>query len=292
VTTRPGRHHSGLGRGINALIPQRASNAPAPSEIPLARIRPNPYQPRHRSDQAEIESLAASIKEHGVLQPVLVTELLDGYELVAGERRFRAAQLAGLERIPAVVRQLNDRDRLELALVENLQRADLNAIEEARAFRQLIDEFGLTQEQVASRVGRARATVANTLRLLDMDPAIQDAVAGGQISEGHARAVGGLAGPAQARLLGAVVARGLSVRQTEELARRLRDGSTDPGAKATKRAARTLDADLERVEEDLRRALGTKVSLARTRKGGRIVIEYYGDEELGRLYDRLTGGTA
>jgi ParB family chromosome partitioning protein len=292
VSTRPERHHSGLGRGINALIPQRASNAPAPSEIPLARIRPNPYQPRHRSDQAEIESLAASIKEHGVLQPILVTELLDGYQLVAGERRYRAAQLAGLERIPAVVRQLSDRERLELALVENLQRADLNAIEEARAFRQLIDEFGLTQEQVAGRVGRARATVANTLRLLDMDPAIQDAVAGGQISEGHARAVGGLSGAAQTQLLGAVVARGLSVRQTEELARRLRDGAGNAEAQAAKRAARTIDADLERVEEDLRRALGTKVSVARTRKGGRIVIEYYGDEELGRLYDRLTGGTA
>jgi len=292
MTTRPDRHHSGLGRGINALIPQRASNAPAPSEIPLSRIRPNPYQPRHASDQAEIESLAASIKEHGVLQPVLVTELLDGYQLVAGERRFRAAQLAGLERIPAVVRQMSDRERLELALVENLQRSDLNAIEEARAYRQLMNDFGLTQEQVAARVGRARATVANTVRLLDLDPGVQDAVAGGQVSEGHARALGGLPGPAQAQLLGAVIARGLSVRQTEELARRLRDGAADQDAQAAKRAARTLDADLERVEEDLRRALGTKVSLARTRKGGRIVIEYYGDEELGRLYDRLTGGTA
>ena len=291
MSTRPERHHSGLGRGINALIPQRSSNAPAPSEIPLVRIRPNPYQPRHRSDQAEIESLAESIREHGVLQPVLVTELLDGYQLVAGERRFRAAQLAGLERIPAVVRQLSDRDRLELALVENLQRSDLNAIEEARAFRQLIDDFGLTQEDVATRVGRARATVANTLRLLDMDPDVQDAVAGGQIAEGHARAMAGLPVAAQTQLLAAVVGRGLSVRQTEELARRLRDGA-DPDARAAKRVARTLDADLERVEEDLRRALGTKVSLARTRKGGRIVIEYYGDEELGRLYDRLTGGTA
>ena len=291
MSTRPERHHSGLGRGINALIPQRSSNAPAPSEIPLVRIRPNPYQPRHRSDQAEIESLAESIREHGVLQPVLVTELLDGYQLVAGERRFRAAQLAGLERIPAVVRQLSDRDRLELALVENLQRSDLNAIEEARAFRQLIDDFGLTQEEVATRVGRARATVANTLRLLDMDPDVQDAVAGGQIAEGHARAMAGLPVAAQTQLLAAVVGRGLSVRQTEELARRLRDGA-DPDARAAKRVARTLDADLERVEEDLRRALGTKVSLARTRKGGRIVIEYYGDEELGRLYDRLTGGTA
>jgi ParB family chromosome partitioning protein len=292
MTTRPDRHHSGLGRGINSLIPQRSSNTPAPSEIPLVRIRPNPYQPRHRSEEAEIESLAESIREHGVLQPILVTELLDGYQLVAGERRFRAAQLAGLERIPAVVRQLSDRDRLELALVENLQRADLNAIEEARAFRQLINEFSLTQEQVAMQVGRARATVANTLRLLEMDEDIQDAVAGGQISEGHARAMGGLEGPAQRQLLAAIVARGLSVRQTEELARRLRDGASESAARATRRAARTLDADLERVEEDLRRALGTKVSLARTRRGGRIVIEYYSDEELGRLYDRLTGGTA
>jgi ParB family chromosome partitioning protein len=284
-------HHTGLGRGIAALIPQRAGSIAAPAEIPLARIRPNPYQPRQHTETAAIDELADSIREHGVLQPVIVTEVLDGYQLVAGERRYRAAVLAGLERIPAVVRQLADRDQLELALVENIQRADLNAMEEARAYRQLADEFKMTQDQIATRVGRARATVANTMRLLDMDPAVQVAVSDGHISEGHARALGTLPPAAQVQLLGSIVARDLSVRQAEELSRRLRQ---PPRAKAKNGATGKAsgDADLERVEEELRRALGTKVSLARTRRGGRIVIEYYSDEELGRLYERLIGGTA
>jgi ParB family chromosome partitioning protein len=238
-----------------------------------------------------METLAASIRQHGVIQPILVTETIDGYRLVAGERRVRAARMAGLDRIPAVVRQLADRDQLELALVENLQREDLDPIEAARAYRQLIDEFSFTQEDLASRVGRARSTVANTLRLLDLHPAVQAAVASGQVSEGHARAIGGLPVEAQARLLEPVVERDLSVRQTEELVRRIREprGSSAAGS-ATRDGAR--DADLERVEEDLRRALGTKVSLARSRRGGRIVIEYYSDEELTRLYDRLIGTPA
>jgi ParB family chromosome partitioning protein len=288
MTARPERHHGGLGRGIAALIPQRPANIAAPTEIPLARIRPNPYQPRRGTVDRAIEDLAASIREHGVLQPILVTEVLDGYQLVAGERRFRAAQLAGLERIPAVVRNLADRSQLELALVENIQRADLNAMEEAHAYRQLVDEFGLSQDDIAKRVGRARTTIANTLRLLDADPAVQVAVTDGHITEGHARAIGGLDPAAQVHLLGAIVSRELSVRQAEELARRLRE----PRQPSPPARGGSKDADLERVEEDLRRSLGTKVSLARTRRGGRIVIEYYSDEELGRLYERLTGGMA
>ena len=289
MNVRPQRTTSGLGRGIASLIPQRPTNVAAPTEIPLARIRPNPYQPRQTANTAGIEELADSIREHGVLQPILVTEVLDGYQLVAGERRFRAAQLAGLERIPAVVRQLADREQLELALVENIQRADLNPMEEAHAYRQLVDEFGLTQEEIARRVGRARATVANTLRLLEMDPAVQVAVTDGHITEGHARALGALDPTAQVQLLGAVVSRELSVRQTEELARRLKEPREARRAGAPRSQ---IGADLERVEEELRRSLGTKVSLARTRRGGRIVIEYYSDEDLSRLYERLTGGTA
>jgi len=288
MTGRPDRHHTGLGRGIAALIPQRPANIAAPTEIPLARIRPNPYQPRRSTADKAIEDLAASIREHGVLQPILVTEVLDGYQLVAGERRFRAAEMAGLERIPAVVRNLADRSQLELALVENIQRADLNPMEEAHAYRQLADEFGLSQDEIAKRVGRARATVANTLRLLDTDPAVQVAVTDGHITEGHARAIGGLDPAAQVHLLGAIVSRELSVRQAEELARRLRE----PRAPSKSARSASADPDLERVEEDLRRSLGTKVSLARTRRGGRIVIEYYSDEELSRLYERLTGGIA
>jgi ParB family chromosome partitioning protein len=238
-------------------------------------------------DGAELEALTASVAEHGILQPILVVETLEGYQLVAGERRVRAARLAGLTRIPAVVRQLADQHQLELALVENIQRADLGPLDEANAYRRLIDEFGMTQDSVAKKVGRARSTIANSLRLLDLDQPVQKALADGLISEGHARAIAGLEGADQARLLEIVVARGISVRQTEELARRLRD----PGPR-THSSERPADPDAERVEEDLRRALGTKVSLARTRRGGRIVIEFYSDEELGRLYDRLTGGPA
>ncbi len=291
MVVRSERHQTGLGRGLESLIPQRpGGSGPAAQDIPIDRIRRNPYQPRKHVDEVALAQLAASIREHGVIQPVLVTEQLDGYQLIAGERRLRAAQLAGLVRIPAVVRQLAQRDQLELALVENLLREDLNPIEEATAFRQLLDEFAFTQDQLASRLGRARSTVANTLRLLDMRQVVRDAVADGRLTEGHARAMAGLGESDEASLLELVVRRSLSVRQTEELARRLREAA---GAGVAPRApARSADPDLERVEEELRQALGTKVSLARSRRGGRIVIEYYSDEELSRLYDRLVGGTA
>ncbi len=288
MTDRTERNTSALGRGLSALIPQRAVPATAIVDVPLARVRPNPYQPRRHMDDAGLEELAASIREHGVLQPVLVTETLDGYQLIAGERRVRAARLAGLERIPALVRQLADQDQLEVALVENVQRADLDPIEEALAYRQFIDEFGLTQERVAERVGKARATVANTLRLLDLHADVQAAIGDGRCSEGHGRALAGLPVDGQAQVLRTVLAQGLSVRQTEELVRRLRE----PQAGATTATAPRLDPDLERVETQLRERLGTKVSLSRSRTGGRIVIEYYSDEELSRLYEHLIGGTA
>jgi ParB family chromosome partitioning protein len=293
MTVRADRRQSGLGRGLAALIPQRPANgSPSQLEIPVDRIKRNPYQPRKRVDQEALEQLAASVREHGVIQPILVVEVLDGYQLVAGERRLRAAQLAGLERIPAVVRQLADRDQLELALVENLQRADLNPLEEATAFRQLIDEFGFTQEQLAVRLGRARSTLANTLRLLEMSDAVKEAVADGRITEGHARAMAGLTERDEAQLLELIPGRDLSVRQTEELTRRLRphNGGEEATAGTEAGSTRATDPDLQRVEEDLRQALGTKVTLARSRRGGRIVIEYYSDEDLGRLYERLTGG--
>jgi ParB family chromosome partitioning protein len=286
MTSRQDRS-SALGRGLSSLIPQRATSDAAVVEVPLGLVRPNPYQPRRHMDEAGLEELAASIREHGILQPVLVTEVLDGYQLIAGERRVRAARLAGLERVPALVRQLADRYQLEVALVENVQRSDLDPIDEALAYRQLIDEFGLTQERVAERVGKARATVANTLRLLDLHADVQAAIADGRITEGHGRALGSLGPDAQALALRTVVGQGLSVRQTEELVRRLKE----PRPAAT-RAAPRLDPDLERVEAHLRERLGTKVSLSRSRTGGRIVIEYYSDEELGRLYEHLIGGTA
>lgn len=276
-----------LGRGLTALIPQAVSSTPGPAEIPIDQIERNPHQPRTSFVEDALAELAASIAAHGVLQPVLVTETLDGYRLVAGERRLRAARMAGLERIPALVRQAGEQDLLELALVENLQRTDLNAMEAARAYRQLHDLFGLTNEAIAANVGKARPTVANTLRLLDLDPEVQDAIEAGKIGEGHGRAMLGLVPAVQRELLGLAIARGLSVRQVEGLARRLREG----GRPARATAARPADAEIERVEDDLRRALGTKVRLARSRRGGRIIIEWYGDEELARLYEHLTGGT-
>ncbi len=279
-----------LGRGLAALIPQAVASTPGPVEIAIDRIERNPYQPRAAFEDEALEELAASITAHGILQPILVTETLEGYRLVAGERRLRAAQMAGLERIPAVIRQADDRDQLELALVENLQRTDLNAMEAARAYRQLHDLFGLTNEEIADRVGKARPTISNTMRLLDLQPEAQAAIESGRIGEGHGRALLGLSGTAQRELLALAVARGLSVRQVEELARRLRDARDGTGRPA--RAAPAADAEMERVEDDLRRALGTKVRLARSRRGGRIIIEWYSDEELERLYERLTGGKA
>jgi ParB family transcriptional regulator, chromosome partitioning protein len=287
MTLKADRNSSALGRGLASLIPQRATSPAAILEVPLTRVSPSPFQPRRHMDDARLQELADSIREHGVLQPVLVTETLDGYQLIAGERRVRAARLAGLERIPAVVRQLADQDQLEVALVENVQRADLDPIDEATAYRQLVDEFGLTQEAVAQRVGKSRASVANTMRLLDLHPDIQSAIADGRVTEGHGRALGGLDVEAQPRVLGTVVEQAMSVRQAEELVRRLKQPRVDRAPRVAR-----LDADLERVEEDLRQQLGTKVSLSRSRRGGRIVIEYYSDEELGRLYERLIGGTA
>ena len=289
----------GLGRGLASLIPSATASMAAPAEIPLDRIRANPYQPRKSMEDAALQELAASIAEHGVLQPVLVTETIDGYELIAGERRLRAARIAGLTRIPAVVRQLAGREQLEVALVENIQRADLNPLEEAEAYRQLTDSFGMSQDDVARRVGRARSTIANTLRLLDLAVAVQAAVRDGTITEGHARAIASIEGAAeQEALLAAVSHRGLSVRQTEELARRLKTvaaaksaaASTDPEIDPPGDARE--DPETERIESELRTALGTKVSLTRSRKGGRIVIEYYDEADLARLYEKLLGGLA
>jgi ParB family chromosome partitioning protein len=266
------------------------ASTPGPAEVPIGLIERNPYQPRTEFEAESLAELAASIAEHGVIQPVVVTETIDGYRLVAGERRLRAAQMAGLDRIPVVIRQAAGRQQLELALVENLQRTDLNPIEAARAYRQLREEFALTNEEIADRVGKARPTIANTLRLLELEPEAQEAIQAGRIGEGHGRALLGLQVRSQRQLLALTVARGLSVRQVEELARRLRDGADGADGPRRSQVARRTDAELERLEDDLRHALGTKVRLVRSRRGGRIIIEWYSEEELERLYERLTGG--
>lgn len=275
----------GLGRGLAALIPPAAS-ASMVTHIPLDVLDPNPQQPRHHFDDQALRELAASVAEHGVLQPIIVMAAAGRYQLIAGERRARAARLAGLESIPAVVRTADEQQQLAVALVENIQRADLNAMDEARAFRRLMDEFGLTQDQVARRVGRSRPAIANTLRLLDVDREVQAAVEDGRISEGHARAIAGLpAGETQRLVLATVVGRALSVRQTEKLVADWRQGpSVD-----TPRYRPTADPDLELIEARIRNALGTRVTLSPGRRGGRITITWFDAEDLARIVDHLTG---
>jgi len=280
------RKSSGLGRGLASLIPTSSSGVSGVREVPIALIGPNPDQPRRTFDPEELQALADSIAAHGVLQPVVVVEDGDGFVLVAGERRLRAVTQLGLETIPAVVRTANEQERLELALVENIQREDLNALEEARAYRHLIDDFGLTQERVAERVGRSRPAVANTLRILDTAPLVQQAVGDGTITGGHAKALASLESHShQEVVLASVVARSLSVRQTEGLVAASReDGlATAPAGKRT----RDVDPDIQHMESQMREALGTKVTIASGRKGGRITITWYDDEDLGRLVDRL-----
>lgn len=279
------RKSSGLGRGLASLIPSAPSGVSGAREVPLSAIRPNPEQPRRTFDPDELQALADSIATHGVLQPVVVVEDGESYVLVAGERRTRAATHLGLETIPAVVRTANEQERLELALVENIQRSDLNALEEAKAFRHLIDDFGLTQERVAERVGRSRPAVANTLRILETAPLVQQAVADGSISGGHAKALAGLVSHArQEVVLASVVARELSVRQTEGLVAASREEADSPRAA---RVTGDVDPDIQQMEAQMREALGTKVTIASGRKGGRITITWYDDEDLGRLVDRL-----
>lgn len=294
----------GLGRGLDALIPTSLpTSIEGVAEVEVERIIPNPLQPRYHLDPQALEELAASIREHGVIQPLIVTEAseqVEGlkrlrgegpaagvsgetptYVLIAGERRWAAARLAGLRTVPVIVKEATPQEMLELALVENLQRADLNPLEAARAYEYLVEEFGLTQEEVAAKVGKHRVTVANTLRLLGLAEPVKQMLASGQITEGHARALLPLTDEgAQIRVARMVVQRGLNVRQTEELARRVREG-------ARPERAETRDPETQALEEEFRRALGTKVQLFRGRRGGRLVIHFYSEEELQGLYDLL-----
>ncbi|MBE9471744.1 MAG: ParB/RepB/Spo0J family partition protein [Chloroflexi bacterium] len=282
-------HKIGLGRGLEALIPLAEEDVAAVAregviEAPLASITCNPHQPRVQIRDQDLVELAASIEEHGIIQPLVVTRAVDGYQLIAGERRWRAARLAGLSTVPVVVKDVAPSEMLELALVENIQRADLNALEEARAYRQLVEGFGLTQGQVARRVGRSRVVVSNTLRLLKAARPVQEALLAGKISEGHARALLGLERTeAQEAALKTVLKQGLNVRQTEKLVRRLLGLREEP------RPERETSPETRALEAHFREALGTKVSLARSGKKGRIVIYFYSDEELDALYERIVG---
>ncbi len=277
----------GLGRGLEALLPGNEEATGETAEIAIREIRPNRYQPRRVMDEEKLAELVESIREHGVVQPVLVRPTGDGYELVAGERRWRAAQLVGLESIPAVVKDYDDAQSMEIALVENLQREDLNPVEEADAFRRLMEEFNLTQEDVAKRVGRSRPAVANSLRLLSLPEGIREDVSRGTISAGHARAILSLdRDELRDRLAEAIKARHLSVRQAEQLAKELTKLKPPKGHSAT-----TLEPALKEVEENLRRAFGTQVHVRQNRGKvkGRIEVEYYSREDLERILDLVLG---
>ena len=282
---------TGLGRGLEALIPlaeEEAAAAPqGVAEVPLASITPNPHQPRAPIRDQDLVELAASIEEHGIIQPLVVTRAPDGYQLIAGERRWRAARLAGLSTVPVIVKDVAPSGVLELALVENLQRSDLNPLEEAMAYRQLTEEFGLTQEQVARRVGKSRVAVSNTLRLLKAARSVQEALLAERISEGHARALLGLEqAESQEAALKTVLKRELTVRQTEKLVQRLLGLRPENGER---RPAGEISPETRALESRFREALGTKVSLTRKGEGGRVVIYFYSEEELDALYERIVG---
>ena len=295
----------GLGRGLSALIPppsptQQMLGSPETSagilSVAVMDIIPNPRQPRSAISPETLAELADSIREHGLIQPLIVTHAPPSasapYQLIAGERRWRAAQLAELATVPVLVKEATPQQLLELALVENIQRADLNPLEEAEAYQALITEFGLSQQEVAKRVGKSRVAVANVVRLLRLPDPVKALLAEGNLSEGHARAL--LSLPDSDVIIRAaeqVVSRQLTVRQTEELVRRLLTAGTDekPDSPEDSPNDTSLALQTRRLEDAFRNALGTKVSLSRSRRGGRLVISFYSEEELQTIYERIVG---
>lgn len=281
------KRRTGLGRGLDALIPgsdAESRTTEGISRVDTGSIQPNPDQPRKNFEPSALQELSDSIKEHGILQPLIVTKHpnKDAYTLVAGERRLMAAKLAGLAQVPAIIRDVTEQERLELALIENVQRENLNPLESAVAFHRLVEEFSLSHENIAQRVGKSRTTITNTIRLLSLPETIQQALVDLQISEGHARALLGLKTAAsQESALKTVLAKDLNVRQTEELVRTLTGVQTAEKPKAKK------EQRLPHIEERLRSSLGTRVRVNHGKKGGAIVIHYYSDEELDTLLNIL-----
>lgn len=284
---------TGLGKGLESLIPTGGkNNMPAQhsggggvQQVSVDAIKPNPRQPRIHFKEEDLVDLAASIREHGVIQPLIVTAAKsDGmFILIAGERRLQASQRAGLKTVPVILRQANNQEMLEVALIENVQRSDLNSLEEAEAYRQLVEEFGLSHEAVAKRVGKNRVTVTNTLRLLGAADAVKQSLVDGTITEGHARALLALSTQkAQAYALQTIINLSLNVRQAEELIRKL------AGQKPTKAKKPVKNADVDDVEKRLQNSLGTKVALKHGKKGGTVTIYYYSGEELDALIEKLS----
>jgi len=278
---------SGLGKGLDALIPAgkttSAGDGSGVSQVAIDLIQRNPRQPREKFDMDELENLAASIREHGVIQPLIISPSRGGmYTLVAGERRLQASRKAGLKTVPVVIRHATDQQLLELALIENIQRADLNPIEEAEAYQHLEKEFKLSHETIAARVGKNRSTITNTIRLLEASAAVKQALVNGQITEGHARAMLKLSAKAQEELLNKIIALDLSVRTTEMLTRKY-SGQRPASKRRTGRSANVSD-----VERRLQSSLGTRVALKHGKKGGTVTIYYYSNEELDSLLEKLT----
>ncbi len=278
------RKRQALGKGLGALIPGGEGGPDSQSQpfVGVDEIFPNPTQPRRKFDKASLKDLASSIREKGVLQPVLVQKVPGGYELVAGERRLRAARLAGLEKIPVQVRKLQDVERLEMALIENIQREDLNSLEEAQAYRELQEKYGYTQEEVAKKVGKDRATVANAIRLLSLPEFVKGALVDGNISAGHARALLPLTDErAVHKMLDRILEKGLSVREVESAvsSSALRGVQTKP--------ARKVSVEIADLEKRLARRLGTRVRVSEKKRGGRIEISYSNLEDLNGLVDIL-----
>jgi len=291
-----GKPASGLGRGLQALLGEAvhplASGEPGERpagvrEVEVARIRPNPNQPRIRFDEESIDELADSIAQRGLLQPILVRADGDGFEIVAGERRWRAAQRARLHTIPVLVREIDDSTAAEIALIENVQREDLNAIEEAEGYRQLIERHGHTQDEVARLIHKSRSHVANLLRLLDLPDFVKQSLLRGDISMGHARAVA--TAPEPAALVKEIIAKGLSVRQAEDRARQVKPGAGRDIARASARNAKSADADLAALERQLSDLIGLKVRVAHDGAKGTVTLHYRSLDQLDMICQRLSG---
>ncbi len=280
---------SGLGRGLDALIPGWHEDAfPTVSDkvtsVAVEKIDPNPQQPRKSFDPEQLEDLAASIRQHGIIQPLILIpgDQNDRYFLIAGERRLRAAKLAGMAEVPAIIRTASEQEQLEFAIIENVQREDLNPLERARAYQNLLDGFSLTHDDIARQVGKSRVSVTNSLRLLNLPELAQEALSNGEISEGHARALLGLSGnKAIEAALDSVVSLNLNVRQTEALVNKLSGKISRPTAKQPR------PAEIEDLENRLRQFFHTKVNLTKSARGGTISIAFYSDEELNAILDSL-----
>lgn len=289
----------GLGRGLGSLIPSRSAKSPSQnklekSKIPppanlkeeggiykvdINKISPNPHQPRQEFNHQELEELVNSIKEHGILQPLIVSESNGVFELIAGERRLRAAKIAGLKKVPAIIRPVKQQEKLELALIENIQRQNLNPLEEAEAYKKLGEEFQLTQEEIAKKVGKNRSTISNTLRLLTLPEEIKKAIRNNKISEGHAKIILSLPTEReQLKFFKNIIKQGLSVRETARQADKII---------VVKKHLRRIDPNLSAKEEKLREHLGVKVSIKKRGKGGQIIVEYYSEAELNEIIRKM-----